>query len=359
MRLVERTALKAGHKLGKSVLNENGKVLINHGVELSDRMIQRLGEMEITYVYIQDNDTEDILVDSPISEELRNDARKKIKRTFEEVKGLTNKHEPFIHEKVGFKMRSVVRDILSELQQNREVISLLSDVFTYDDYILTHSMNVTIYALALARELGYSQKELEEIGIGAILHDVGKLGVPKDILLKPGKLSNDEFEKIKHHCEEGFNILRKSATIPLVAAHCAYQHHERLDGSGYPRGIKEHEIHRYAKVLAIADVFDAVTSNRVYRNAMLPHEGLEVLYSGSDHLFAKPMLEAFRRCVAVYPNGLTVELSNGQHGVVSRQNKHLCDRPIVRVLSDGKPFELDLSEQLNVVITKCHTTFAS
>ena len=118
------------------------------------------------------------------------------------------------------------------------------------------------------------------IGLGSMLHDIGKIAVSKEILLKPGKLTEEEFQVIKTHTTEGFEMLRNSYSVPLLVAHCAFQHHERLDGSGYPRGIKSKDIHDYAKVIAVADVFDAVTSNRVYRSAMLPHEGLEMLYAG-------------------------------------------------------------------------------
>ena len=166
---------------------------------------------------------------------------------------------------------------------------------------------------------------------------------------------------IKSHSVEGFELLRKAQTIPLLVAHCAFQHHERLDGSGYPRGISDKEIHDYAKIIAVADVFDAVTSNRVYRPAMLPHEGLELLYSGVEQKFQTKIVKAFKHAVAIYPVGITVILNDGRKGVVAQQNVGLSDRPIVRILEENghtvDPYEINLENELSIVVIGCDTTF--
>ncbi len=153
-------------------------------------------------------------------------------------------------------------------------------------------------------------------------------------------------------------MLKDEPNIPLLAAHCAYQHHERIDGSGYPRGIKGNEIHDFAKWIGIVDSYDAMTSQRVYRNAMLPHQAVEALYSGSDILYDTSMLQLFRDKVAIYPIGLTVKLNTGQSAVVSDINSTCAHRPVIRVLTDEygmelkSPFDMDLSKNLNVLISK-------
>ncbi|MYL33729.1 HD domain-containing protein [Pontibacillus yanchengensis] len=364
MRLISTFSLAPGDELSKTIYNENGQILINSGVSLTQRMIERLNDIGITYVYIEDVETADIETMFPISDRVRTDAINTIKSTFDTMKKTDDIANAFIFDRTGQKMMNVVQHILAEVQGDHEVINLLSDVFTYDDYIFTHSLNVTIYALALGTELGLPAKRLEELGYGAMLHDVGKTLVPRDVLFKPGKLTDDEFQMVKEHSEAGFNMLRKTPTVPLVAAHCAYQHHERLNGSGYPRGLEGDDIHYYAKILGIADVFDAVTSNRVYRKAMLPHEGLEILYSGAGTLFDIDMIEAFRKSVAVYPNGLTVLLSDGRKGIVSKQNTELSDRPFIRILEEqgesvSEYYEIDLSKELNLVVIDCDTTLLS
>ncbi|UOQ46035.1 HD-GYP domain-containing protein [Halobacillus salinarum] len=364
MRLIETKALQPGQELAKPIYNDGGQALLKPGVTMTPLLIQKLMDYSITYVYIEDAATEDIISQYPITDALRNEAVASIKTAFQEVFKSDQMNRGFVFDKIGSQMMDVVRSIIHELSLHKEVISLLSDVFVYDEYIFSHSLNVTMYSLALGMELNLHRNKLEEIGLGAILHDVGKIEVPRDILHKPAKLTKEEFTVVKNHTDAGFQILRNAATIPLTAAHCAYQHHERLDGSGYPRGLVEEDIHLYGKLLAVADVFDAVTSNRSYRPAMLPHEGLEILYAGSGSLFDQRMVEAFRRCIAVYPNGLTVELNDGRTGVVVRQNPYLCDRPVVRIFEEKRnpvtaKYEIDLSEQLNLVVKNCDTTFLS
>ncbi|MFE8702330.1 HD-GYP domain-containing protein [Cytobacillus sp. FJAT-54145] len=361
MRLVATEFVEPGSILGKAILNDKGQVLLNEGVELGEKVIQRLQEKGISYIYIKDEATADISFKSAISEELRKEAMNTIESTFAQVQKESSISSSFVIEKASQRFTEVIRHLLSEIKNNRDLLTLLSDVYTYDNYIFTHSLNVTMYSLAIGMELQLRPRELELLGLGAILHDVGKMKIPAEILLKPGKLTEEEFFEVKKHPEEGFNILRNVQTISLLVAHCAYQHHERMNGSGYPRGIKGADIHEYGRIIAVADVFDAVTSNRVYRRAMLPHDGLEILFAGVGSLFDQKVVEAFRRAVAIYPVGITVELNDGRKGVVSKQNVGVSDRPFVRILEENgqtvEPYELDMCAELTVVITGCDTTF--
>ncbi|WP_370621810.1 HD-GYP domain-containing protein [Bacillus sp. JCM 19034] len=289
---------------------------------------------------------------------------KTIKDEFSTIVDQTTLNKAFKYPKLNKDFSKVIQDILNDLKSNQQALSILSDIVTYDNYIFTHSLNVTVYTLRLAMELNFNEKQLGEIGLGAILHDVGKMMLPLDILNKPDRLTDPEFKIIQSHTNEGFEYLRKQHDIPLLVAHCAFQHHERLDGSGYPRGIMKNEIHEYAKIIAIADVFDAVTSHRVYRKAMLPNEALELLYAGAGTQFDQSLVEAFRRVVALYPEGLSVTLSDGREGIVIKQNKQLTTHPIVRIISeDGKDllecYDLDLSKQLDVTIVKMESILAN
>ncbi|MFD2444506.1 HD-GYP domain-containing protein [Bacillus sp. CGMCC 1.16607] len=361
MRLVATNTVKSGTILGKPIYNEKGQILLNEGVELAELVITRLLYLGIDYIYIKDKMTDDIIVNDSISEKVRKEALTTIELTFKELYTSPKKSQTFIMEKSSKKFTNLIRDLLTELKNNPNLLNLLSDVFTYDNYIFTHSLNVTMYTLAIGLELKLPQKDLEILGLGAILHDVGKMKIPEPILFKNGRLTEEEYEEVKKHAEAGFKMLKTVQTLPLLVAHCAYQHHERMNGSGYPRGITGNDIHLYGKIIAVADVFDAVTSNRVYRNAMLPHEGLEILYAGSDILFEPKIIEAFRKSVVIYPNGLTVELNDGRKGVVSAQNFGLSERPIVRILEEKghhvpEPYELDLKIELSLIITNCDTT---
>ncbi|MDF2650507.1 MAG: rpfG 5 [Paenibacillus sp.] len=173
------------------------------------------------------------------------------------------------------------------------------------------------------------------------------------------QLSEEEFELVKKHSEFGFEILRNQSSVSLLSAHCAFQHHEKLDGSGYPRKLKGNEIHPYAKVMAVADVFDALTSTRSYRKAMLPHEAMEILFVGTHTHFEHNLIQTFQASIASYPIGVSVKLNTGETAVVASYLFHAPGRPIVRVFKDGygktldKPYEIDLSKNLSVMIIEC------
>ncbi|MBM7661440.1 HD-GYP domain-containing protein (c-di-GMP phosphodiesterase class II) [Bacillus mesophilus] len=357
MRLVSTKYLKPGMILDKAVFNEKGNILINQGIPLTSGMIRRLQELGITFLYIADRRTKDIKSKNTVSDKIHNKSIKSIENTFKQIKSGKPIEHAYILEKSTKEFKGVIHSVLSELKGSKELLSLLSEVMIYDHYIFSHSFNVTLYSLKIGMELKLKEKQLEALGLGALLHDVGKMMIPADILSKPGRLTEDEFQEMKKHSFYGYELIKNIPTISLTAAHCALLHHERLDGSGYPRGVKGPDIHLFGKILAVADVFDAVTSNRSYRPAMLPHEGLEILYAGAGKLFDVEIINAFRRAIVVYPEGLTVTLHDGRTGVVARQNTGYCDRPVIRILEEENvivdSYEVDLTKELDLMIVKC------
>ncbi|ADU31669.1 HD-GYP domain-containing protein [Evansella cellulosilytica] len=357
MRIRSVNSLQVNDRLAKAIYNENGQALLNSGVLLTKTIIDRIKRKGISFVYIEDNETKDIYVDDVIPEHEKLKSVMEIENNFGKMSRDITLGKSIDMDKISPTFGAIVKNILHGIKDQKEVISMLSDVYCYDSYVFQHSLNVTIYSLALGNKLGLNDKQLNELGMGAILHDIGKVAIPVEILNKQDKLTDEEFQLIQEHSTIGFDLLRKSQTISLIAAHCAYQHHERLDGSGYPRGIKGKDIHLYAKIIGIADVFDAVTGNRVYRKAKLPHEALDILYAGVNTLYEKEMVEVFSRTVALYPVGLEVVLSNGHVGVVARQNGEFTTRPVVRVIEENnipvKPYDLDLMKQLDITIVEC------
>jgi putative nucleotidyltransferase with HDIG domain len=363
MRLIKLDGCKTGTRLGKSIYQENGRVLLTKGTYLTDSLIRKLMNFNVFTVYVEDEMSEGIEIVDSIPEELRVEAMNVITEGLDDIAGL-NPHRSKLGQmaKSGRAVRSlqkIYKDILGSLTENRTALNLLATTKVYENHVYTHSLNVSIYACQLAIENGLPLKNIEEIGLGAMLHDLGKIYIPKEILNKPGKLTEEEYEQMKSHCELGFDHLKKIHELPLTVAHCALQHHERMDGKGYPRGLKSSEIHKYAKILSVADVFDAVTSHREYRSAMLPHQGLEILYSGSGTQFDSQQIQLFKNCIAIYPPGLTVKLNDGRTGIVSKYNFHAVGRPEIRILTDedgqeSPPYEIDLSlkEYLTVEIVE-------
>ncbi|WLR50471.1 HD-GYP domain-containing protein [Bacillus tianshenii] len=355
MRLVNLESIKTNIALKKPIYNESGQILLGEGVPLTERLIERLKARGITTVYVDDPESAGIEVKEVLKQETRTKAMQTIKSTLETVHNGKDLSRIFVQQGLDKTFSSLVQDILKDIQNNGDALSLLTDVYAHDNYIFAHSLNVTIYSLALASRLNLTPRQLKEIGLGAMLHDVGKMQIDLEVLSKPGRLDDHEFEEMKKHSEYGFEILRRISTVPLVAAHCAYQHHERIDGSGYPRGLKGDEIHLYSRIIGIADVFDAVTTNRVYRKAMLPHEGLEILYAGAGTQFEYEFVEAFRKAIVVYPAGLKVNLNDGRKGIVVRPNIGLSERPVIRIVEENNvkvvaPYEVDLAKDLTSVI---------
>jgi putative nucleotidyltransferase with HDIG domain len=359
MRLIQLDRCQSGVKLGKSIYNENGNVLLTKGTEITDSLVERLMKLNISTIYIEDKASEGIEIMESIPAELRSEAENVITDGLNAIAGLNTQRSNIKGMiKTGRAIRTfqkIFKDILTCLTENRTALNLLATTQTHENYIYTHSLNVSIYSCQLAIENGLPLKNIEELGLGAMLHDIGKMSIPSKILHKPGELTNEEYEQVKSHTDLGFDLLRKVHEIPIPVAHCALQHHERIDGAGYPRGLKGDEIHRYAKILSVADVFDAITTQRAYRSAMLPHKGLELLYTGSGTQFDSKQVELFKGCIAIYPQGLTIKLNDGRTGIVSKYNFHAAGRPEIRIIRDEEdqevtPYEIDLFKNENLTV---------
>ena len=362
MRLISIKVLQEGMVLGRTIWNEAGHPLLQKGVVVTDRIIHRLGQLNVQYLYIDDKISENIDVIETVPQAVRTKAVNNVKESFKSLKGLKTSEASYVLDQQSKTITSIVGQLMDIILSNEEMITVLTDAYLYDEYLYQHSFQVTMYSIAIAKELGYSQEDLRLIGIGAILHDIGKLSVPYTILSKPGRLTNEEFDEMKLHTRYGFDILRNLRTISLLVAHCAFQHHERLDGSGYPRGLVDYEIHPFAKIIGVADVFDAVTSNRVYRSKMLPTQGISILEAGSGTIYDSRVVEALKRIIVHYPNGTVVKLKDGRRGIVSRQNLHNPTSPAVRIFEENNEiisstYELNLKDHPLIEIEKVETDY--
>lgn len=355
MRLLSIGQIRPGMKLGKRIYNEEGLTLLAEGAELTVSIIRRLERLGIDILYIRDEVTDDIVLPEMVADETRREAVKQIRTVYRSM--MNDKMGRMSYPHLGYSFRKMTESILDDLGSREDVLIMLGDIHTTDHYLYTHSFNVCLYTLTLGMAAGHSREDLFTLGMGSILHDIGKTRISPKVLLKPGRLTDEEFAEMKRHTELGFALLKDEPFVPLLAAHCAFQHHERLDGSGYPRGIRDGEIHDFAKWIAITDSYDAMTTNRVYRRGMLPHEAVDILYSGSCTQYDQRKLEVFRDKVALYPVGLTVRLSTGQTGVVTSVPPKTPNRPIVRVIEDEEgasvqPYEVDLSRHLSIMVSR-------
>ena len=242
-----------------------------------------------------------------------------------------------------------------EILQNKNAVFNLMDLKVYDEYTFYHSVNVAVLSIIVATELGLSKEELIKLGISGLLHDIGKVFVKKEILNKKGKLSESEFREIKEHPVNGFNYLKKSCQIPLKSYVGVLQHHEKYDGTGYPYGLKGREISLFGRILTIADIYDALISDRPYRQGILPSEAMEYIMGGGGTYFDPEISTVFVKKLALYPVGTCVELSNGMIGIVCQNYEGYSIRPDIKVFQNKdrkiKPFILKLQKQINITIT--------
>lgn len=261
--------------------------------------------------------------------EIRTDARRVIEGIFEDVRlGRSIDAE-------GAKV--LVRKTAESIIRSPDAQVWLTQLKNKDEYTSIHSMNVCILSLAFGRHLGLTEDNLNILGLGALLHDVGKVCVPLDILRKPEKLTAKEFEVMKRHPADGLLIVGETKGIHPAAKDVVFSHHERSSGSGYPRGLLSSHISLFSKVVAIVDVYDAITSNRVYHDGLDTLEATKLLYTNRYNDFDANLIEQFIQCLGVYPVGTLVELNTGEVGIVVSFRRDRRLRPkVLRILDPRK-----------------------
>jgi putative nucleotidyltransferase with HDIG domain len=347
-----------GVKLARPLLDEKGVILLGTGVELSAFLINRLVAMGITSIYIEDGRTNDIFVEDVISQQTRQEALSTVHSSLQTL-ATVEKPRHFQQPQIGRKIRDLFDLILSEMQSKKNILLNLSNIYATDNFLYHHSVNVSVIAMAIGLEYGLTNKQLLDLGVGTLLHDVGKLRIPAEIINKPGKLTDEEYAVMKQHAAYGYEILRQQDDISPTSAHVALQHHERWDGTGYPRGLAGEDIHIFGRITAVADVYEALTANRVYRKGHLPHEALELLLGSCGVNFDTQMVQLFLKTIAIYPVGMTVTLNSGEAGVISQVSALHPQRPTVRILQNQRgealqtPHDLNLMEHLTTMIVNC------
>lgn len=252
--------------------------------------------------------------------------------------------------------KKVVADMVDSVIRNPDALMCLNQLKNKDEYTALHSLRVCVLALAFGRHLDLSDEELNVLGLGALLHDVGKMKVPNDIINKPGKLTEEEFNLMKSHVPHGVTILEDTHGIPSAAIDVARYHHERYAGGGYAMGAKGEQIGLFGTVGAIVDCYDAITSDRSYHVGMSAHDALKKMYSWRGKDFQPVMIEQFIQCMGIYPIGSVVELYNGCVGVVISVNRErrLLPKLALVLNTDKQPFSpvrvidlMDYSERRN------------
>lgn len=350
MKLVSIERVRPGDKIGQCLLGKDGNILLREGVALTNAIIKKLKELGIFTIYIQDSNLDDILPEDPKFVQVKQEAVKSLSKVFSKLQYSNN-----------FQVKETLKtiaEIIEYLLDNKDVSSShLLEIKTFDNDTYIHSLNTCVLALFFGVQMRYSRDMLLDLGTGALFHDIGKLRVPKNILRKEGRLTDEEYEIMKGHPELGFELVKGMSDMGFKAKQIILEHHERIDGNGYPRGLSGNGISVYSRITCISDVYDAIVSDRVYRKKFNENEAYEFILAGSGSFFDYNIVQCFRDNFTVYPLGVCVSLSDGNEGFVVKHNKSFPDRPVVRIVYNKKkekiePIEIDLVKTLDICINK-------
>lgn len=351
MRHVSVDTVQPGNVLARTIYTNDGRPLLNQGVQLTVGMLSTLRRLGVTMLFIQDARFQDIVIEEVVSETTRREALSNFATAVQHIQGGNDFNTKQISQ--------ASNSIIDEIMKNKKVLVSLSDIRTKDNRAFIHAINVTILSLVIGSNMGLNRAQLSDLAVGAMFHDIGKIELPENLKKDeetdmPQGLANDE-----KHTWRGYKRLRKRNEISIVAAHCCLQHHEHIDGSGFPRALTGDEIHPYAKIVAVANMFDNLVAGDEDTKPILPHEATEYIMSLAGKQFDHEVVVQFLRSVAVYPTGISIKLDNGMVGMVVGQHKGLPSRPIVRAFTkeegewdSHEAEEIDLAKETTLFIQK-------
>ncbi len=352
--LTDRTKLKTDKQIQKVVGYGIRELYIDtdKGVDIDDAPTQREADQEIQREFVQLNAPAAGPSDSSgFKAELI-----RAKQLIAEAKLTTQKLMQDVRLGKRMEMNQVERTVdkmTESVLRNKDALASLLRIKEVDEYTYLHSISVSALCISFAQGLGLDSTKIKQIGIGGLLHDIGKMKVPLNILNKPGPLSEKEFEIMKRHVKDGESTLLQYPNLDRSCTCVTSHHHERLDGTGYPDGLKGDEISEFGQIAAIVDIYDALSSERCYKHAMPPTEALKKLYEWSHSYLNRELVEKFVAHLGIYPIGSLVRLENSLLAVVVDHGAKNLLHPIVRAVYDVKkasklePYDIVLAGQIN------------
>lgn len=359
MKRIRTSDLLPGMITAEDVYSYNNQMILPKDTKLTDKMITRLEFYSILAIRVNDEDDTDASNEqfsSETPEETSYSQKVKASKQFKEFeKSFLNSTETFKNNLDALvtasapaepaKLYQMITDLVPPDMTSVSVFDMLHNMRQYDDFTYMHSINVALICNVFAKWIHLPKKETEILTLAGLLHDVGKLLVPDKIIRKPERLTPSEYNIIKTHALQGYNVL-KGQNLDVNVKETALMHHERCDGSGYPLGLTGDKINSYAKIVSIADVYDAMTAARIYRGPLCPFKVISIFENeGLQKYDSKYILTFLEHVAATYMNN-RVRLSNGMEGNVVFMNKNNLSRPMIQC---GKQF-IDLSREPNLYI---------
>jgi HD-GYP domain-containing protein (c-di-GMP phosphodiesterase class II) len=378
--------IKPGMLLARSIVSESGELLLSAGNVVNDRVLAKMRDIELSAAWIAEDGTEIAIPEENVNEQLALQSQFVVKENSDilkkvaQIKSVTQANINRVLEDTNrFKniiaveeIKKIIKQILEGLLDKEPVAVNLSSIRTKNGYQYQHALDVAVTAIILANKLKYTHREIEELALGCLLMDLGMVVFPDSLLNKQGQLSEHEQQMFREHPTLGYAILRQNDRISITTAHVAYQHHERQDGKGYPRGLvgdnqiplktlspKKGMIHRYAEIAAVADTYITHISPRPNTVPPLsPDEAMRMVIKAAGTHLNRALVDAFITIVPVFPVGSRVVIVEdkkyrkytGYSGVVARCSQEHPEKPVLLIIFDRekkkiKPWTLDMSEE--------------
>lgn len=327
MSLLNINEVKAGMVLNKDVESiKSGAILLASGTVLNRSIIYTLKNLGIKHIDVYESkNIEDnyLIVD--------------YEKFSEKYEVFANKTRTILYgARFGKKLAvneigEIVNEMIDEIVKSNNILGRLRQIEEDNDYTFQHSLDVSMLAVMIGKWLGYSSIELKQLSLAGLFHDIGKVKISDNIMYKPDKLNEEEFELVKKHTIYGYNLLNETVGISKNVALAALQHHEREDGSGYPLGVKSKKIHEFAKIIAVCDIFDAMTTERVYKQKQSPFLVAEHIVSNSFGILDARIATVFINNISRFYVGNIVKLNNGEIGEIIYVHKQMPTRPVVKI----------------------------
>lgn len=361
-RLVRTRQLQPGMKIDQAVVDKSGRNLVQRGSILDNYVIDSLLKMGVMMVYIQSGEETAGDIEKSISpqarkqiERLHTDDRSKVELS-DSVKTRVAEGIQFIYSNTESKeladaTNNIASNLMNAINSTDAIAVDISALKTSDEYTFKHSVDVATMSMVLAKQQGLSQKQIYEIGVAGLLHDIGKTKISLDILNKPARLTDEEFAVMKQHPVFGYRMIKDRDEFSNEICMAVLQHHEKMNSKGYPVGFPSDKITPYARILTIADIYDALVTERPYKSAFSQRDAVEMIMSMTGELDLTAM-KSFLESMILYPVDSIVELSNGEKAKVVKNNPHYILRPTVVGIKSGRVYDLSMDIKCANIIIK-------
>lgn len=310
-------------------------VMLKKGEILSTQVLNRIKRFDHPGVYIKEPDIRYAKKPPLINAQLKNKALSVLKKAFDNRKDLPIEDVTVIADR-----------IVDTVLKHKNILVNIMDLKSYDDYTFYHSLSVAVIAVSIGRHMNLSTSDLRQLSICGLLHDIGKIQIPKELINKPAPLTETEYDCVKKHALFGLSYLKEKHINSKYIKAGVISHHERYNGEGYPKGLTGKEIPLFGRIIAIADVFDALTSKRPYREPLSPADAAEYIMGNGDVAFDYEIVQAFMQTIEFYPPGTVVRLNTGKIAVVIRSEYSL--RPVIKLV-DAPDTEIDLFNDIDAL----------